>query len=274
MSLAGILAPVLLALALPGACNRDRSPQRTATPKPQRTATKRPGTPTIAGDPLPGPPLSEVFAHAVWLRVDPGSGPDGAPEVVDPPRVSTEDGHFGRRVLALKRAAFGTHVVRRGESRAIDVDDLEDLDIERASHVYLLGPARTCVAVADTARVVVLDDHGRELELRHAIVGCGPGPHAPFGIVAERIPMQLGWVPARCDEAAHWTAAEAAVARDAEAPARVGTLVLGNAIVAHVFASDVALHVAIATERGGPIVRSLVDIDASSIGIACDAPSE
>jgi hypothetical protein len=262
-----------LALVLPGAsCNRDRTPQRTATPKPQRTATPKPGTPTIAGDPLPGPPLSEVFANATWLRVDPASGPNGAAELVDPPRVSTQDGRFGKIVLALKRAAFGTHVVRRGEVGPIDVDDLDDLDVERASHVYLFGPARTCVAVTTTTRAVVLDDFGRELELRHLLEGCGPGPHAPLGLVAERVPMQLGWVPASCDDDARWAAAETAVAREVDAPTRVGTLTLGNDVVAHVLASDETLHVAIAAERGGPIVRSIIDIDARAVGIACDTP--
>jgi hypothetical protein len=264
------LALVLLASLVPGlACKRDRTPQRTAVNKPQRTATPKPGTPVIGGDPNPGRPLSEIFANATWMRIAAASAPDGSPEVVDPPRLAAEDGHFGRSVLAIKRAAFGTHVVKQGESAPIPADALDDLELERATHVFLLGQARTCVAMADVSRVVVLDAFGRELELRHALVGCGPGPHAPVGFVTERVPIQLGWVPAQCDDDPRWAAAEEAVARNVEAPARVGVIVFGEEPVVHVLAGDDALHLAIATERGGPIVRSIADLEARTVAVEC-----
>jgi hypothetical protein len=253
------------------ACKRDRTPQRTAVNKPQRTAPPKRGTPTIAGDPNPGRPLSEVFAGATWMRIAAATAADGSPEVVDPPRLSTEDGHFGRTVLAIKRAAFGKHVVKQGESAAIPADELDDLELERASHVFLLGQARTCVAMADVTRAIVLDAYGRELELRHSLVGCGPGPHAPVGFVAERVPIQLGWVPAQCDEDPRWDVAEEAVAQTIEAPARVGVIVFGDEPVVHVLAGDDALHLAIASERGGPIVRSIADLDARTVAIDCAA---
>ena len=270
MSLARAL--VLAAMLLPGlACKRDRTPPRTGVKTPQRTATPKTGTPTIAGDPSPGRPLSEVFANATWMRIAAGTASDGAPEVVDPPRLSTEDGHFGRSVLAIKRAAFGKHVVKQGESAPIPADDLEDLELERASHVFLVGEARTCVAMAGVTRVVVLDAFGRELELRHALDGCGPGPHAPVGFVAERVPIQLGWIAASCAEDPRWTVAEEAVAQSVESPTRVGTIVFGEEPVVHVLAGDDALHLAIATERGGPILRSIADLEARAVGIECNS---
>ena len=272
MSRTGALVLVVgAALVSAPACKRDGTPQRTATNKPQRTATNKPGTPTIAGDPNPGRPLSEVFANATWMRIAADTGPGGAPEVVDPPRVSTEDGHFGRKVLAIKRAAFGDHVVKQGESAPIPADDLDDLELERATHVFLVGQGRTCVAVAGVTRVVVLDAFGRELELRHALDGCGPGPHAPVGFIAERVPIQLGWVPADCDDDPRWTAAEEAVAASVEGSTRVGVIVFGVDPVVHVLASDDALHLAIASERGGPIVRNIPDRDARALGLECTA---
>jgi hypothetical protein len=251
----GIAAVLALGLGL--SCKRDKTtPQRTKSKVAQRTATRTPGFP-MAGDPTPGPPLSEVFANATWLCVDPGASPNGEPEVVDPPLVSTEDGAYGQRVLAVKRAAFRRRVVKPGDSAPIDDDDFEDLELHRESHVILVGEARICVATPGVTRAIALDGGGHELQLRHALVGCGPGPHAPIGLVAERVPYQLGWVPATCD--------------DPDAPARVGKLVFGEDALVHVFAGDDGLHLAIAAERGGPIVRSVADIDARAVAIACEA---
>jgi hypothetical protein len=203
------------------------------------------------------------------MRIAAGTAADGSPEVVDPPRVSTEDGHFGRTVLAIKRAAFGKHVVRQGESAAITDRALQDLELERASHVFLVGEGRTCVATAGVTRAVVLDAFGRELELRHALVGCGPGPHAPVGFVAERVPIQLGWIAASCADDQGWSVAEEAVARSVDVPARVGIIVFGEEPVVHVLAGDDALHLAIASERGGPIVRNIPDLEARALALEC-----
>jgi hypothetical protein len=264
---------LVVALGAIGPCKGDTTPpQRTATKRPQRTPPGKTGQ-LLAGDPRPAPPLSEVFASAAWVRVDPPASAEDEPEMVDPPLFSGDDGKFGRRVLAIKRAAFGQHVVREGESGPIAADELPELGIERASHVWLVGSARTCVAMAGNSRAVVLDAFGRELELRHALHGCGAGPYAPLGIVAEGVPIQLGWLPARCDEDERWTAAEAAVARTVDAPSRVGAFVLGDDAVMHVLAGDDALHLAIAAERGAPVVRSVTHIDARAIGVRC-APAD
>jgi hypothetical protein len=265
-----------LALALTGACKRDGTRSGAERPRakvPQRTATSPQGHPTIAGDPTPSRPLSEVFANAKWLRVAAPDSASGEPEVVDPPLVADDDGRFGRRVLAIKRAAFGAHVVREGDSAALDGDDVDELGLERPTHVYLVGAVRPCVATVGSTRAIVLDAFGRELELRHTMTGCGAGPHAPIGFVVERVPLQLGWTAARCDDDdARWTAAEAAVARTVESPARVGVVSFGEEPVLHVFAGTDALHVAIAAETGGPIVRRIPDRDAAALA-ACPSPT-
>jgi hypothetical protein len=229
----------------------------------------------MAGDPRPGPPLAEVLAGATWLRVDPPVGPDASPELVDPPRLASEDGHFGQHVLKLKRAAFGTHVVRRDESGPIDEREMKELEIDRPPAVVLVGPGRTCVATPGNSRVVVLDDFGRELELRHELTGCGPGPHAPLGLLAERIPIQLAWIAARCsDAAAEWTKAVEALGPDVEAPLRVGRFVFGKDTAVHVLASQGALHLVIATEKGAPRVLHLDDETALDLGVVCEPPAD
>lgn len=267
---------VALAVALAGACKKDTTaPQRTKSKVLQRTATKKGGWPytggwPVAGDPTPGPPLSEVFANAKWFSIDPGAGPDGMPEVVEPPLVSTQDGAYGQRVLAIKRAAFRRRVVKPGDSAPLDDDAIDDLDLEPPPHVFVVGP-RPCVATPGITRVIVLDAFGRELQLRHAMVGCGPGPHAPIGFAAERIPFQIAWVPATCDDHDEgWHKAEVAIGHTVEAPARVGKIVFGESPIVHVLAGDDAFHLAITAERGGPIVRHVEDLDPRAVSIACE----
>ncbi|MBC7978187.1 MAG: hypothetical protein H7138_24650 [Myxococcales bacterium] len=217
----------------------------------------------FAGDPTTPPPVAETLAGARLIPVADGLGsawqePFAGDETfwIGPVIDRLDDGDSGRKALAVRRAGFRHHVPAAGEVAEVDDDTLLDAgyaDTQR--DLVLIGPERQCVAGRGTARVIATVVGGHVLDLRWPLLGCGHGPWAPIGLVAERMPVQLRWRASTCPEPE--TIADAwSIARPGGPEAgwtELGALVIGDeayAVIGHDGERGVML---IAPEKpGGP----------------------
>lgn len=201
----------VLVLALVAGCgllNKSRSkPKRVATPTPVRVGPLPKGV-VIAADPTPTPTGIQVLSEGFLAGISDGTGAWLDDEGAKAGEVAwltatldrNTDAEQARLLVRIRRAAFGVHIPRAGERHEIDEDVLEDRGLGiNASAVALLGPEGPCVAQRGPAVVTALDTGGHRIDIRWPLVGCGPGPWAPVGIIAQRVPVTLRWTPPQCE---------------------------------------------------------------------------
>jgi len=232
---------VLLVLVLWAGCgllNKSRSkPKRVATSRPLRVAPLPKG-PGLAADPTPAPTGIQVLTEGLLAGISDGTGAwlddEGAKQGEVAWLTATldrsTDSEQARLLVRIRRAAFGVHIPRMGERGEIDDDVLDDrgLDID-ASAVALLGPDGPCLAQRGRAVVTALDTGGHRIDIRWPLVGCGPGPWAPLGIIAQRVPTTLRWTPPQCEVTDEDRDAWSLVENDSIT--RLGVLRDGDAVV-------------------------------------------
>ncbi len=212
-----------LALLCTVACDKQRAAAKVASAvlaeRPPRTAPKSDSLVAgmlVAGDPTPAPTAAELLATAKLVGIGGGADawlfdeamPDDNPGWVGP-RIDRAGGSkAGRDQLALRRAAFASHVPAVGDRGDLDDRELAERGIRAgADLVALVGPERSCIAGRGTPFVQSVDLGGHVLDVRWRLDGCGEGPWAPIGLVTDRVPVALRWVPFSCepdDAGARW----------------------------------------------------------------------
>lgn len=213
-----------LALVAVVACDKQRAAQQVvdavaSSTRPPRTAPKSNdlvGGMLVAGDPSPVPAASELLAKAKLVGIGGGADawlfddamPDDNPGWIGP-RIDRAGGSkAGRDQLALRRAAFASHVPAIGARGDLDDRELAERGVKAgADLVALVGPERSCIAGRGTPFVQSVDLGGHVLDVRWRLDGCGEGPWAPVGFVTDRMPAALRWVPYACepdDATARW----------------------------------------------------------------------
>jgi hypothetical protein len=231
---------LVLVVALAAGCGlfpKRGKPKRVATPKAKRVGPEKKGL-DLAADPLPTPTVAQILESGLLVGIS-----DGVASVLDDEgakegevawlTASLErggDDERARTLLKIRRAAFGVHIPRAGERHEVEDDVLEDrgLGID-ASAVALIGPDGPCLARRGKPVVTALETGGHRLDIRWPLEGCGPGPWAPIGIVAQRIPTTLRWTPPTCEETDDARDAWSVIADDSIT--RLGVLRDGTALV-------------------------------------------
>lgn len=223
-----------------GLFNRDRSkPKRTATPPKGLRTPSSPRGPMLAADPTPAPTLATLLREGGLVGVSDGIGgivdDDGAHAGEVAWLVATltrgADDDEARTLIKIRRAAFGTHVPAAGDRGVLDDDVLDDrgLGIDAAG-VALVGSEGPCLARRGPAVVTALEVGGHAIDVRWPLLDCGPGPWAPLGLVAARIPTSFRWDPPRCDDEDP-AVLEAWASTDAGDATRLGALRDGRMLV-------------------------------------------
>jgi hypothetical protein len=247
------IAALLLAIG----CDKSGSSRKSESPT--QYARRLAGLPKrgglqFAGDPTTPPPVAELLTRAQLIPVvdgvrsswdDPLAGHDTW--WIGPVIDRLDDGDSGRRVLAVRRAAFGQHVPAAGERGEVDDETLLDTGYaDERNQVILIGPARQCIAGRGPAQVIAAVVGGHVLDLRWPLLGCDGEPWAPVGLIVDRQPSLLRWLPSACPDPQAITEAWSVAAPDPrpEAWTELGALVIAEvpyALLAHDGARGVML---------------------------------
>ncbi|MCA9653532.1 MAG: hypothetical protein H6712_28885 [Myxococcales bacterium] len=178
-------------------------------------ATNPPRVPGSSGPALNVPyPIAEPeriegagrrsLAEASFVHVSLGGPPEAGDHHL-PERIASDGpvlvSHFVgpqlRSWTTLRRLAFGRVEPPRGRAVVVDPEELEALELRPpAAAVWLVGPRGTCRASVGAPVVGAYDDLD-VLMVGYRLEGCPGRAWAQVGIVADTIPVDFRWVPAR-----------------------------------------------------------------------------
>lgn len=222
-----------------GSFNRSRATARRVAPRAALRVPPAARGLDLAADPTPAPTAAMIFGEGLLAGISDGEGATIDDQAARPGEVAWltarlergGDDREARTLLAIRRAAFGAHVPASAERRELDNDVLEDrgMGID-ADAIALVGPNGPCLARRAPAVVTALSTGGHSLDVRWPLLDCGPGPWAPVGVAAHRIPTTLRWVPPQCDERPEIR--EAWASAGAPEAGRLGAIWDGDALVA------------------------------------------
>lgn len=181
--------------------------------KPQQARNASLSVPYVVGDVVPDLPVKATFARTGWVLIDDGSSTFRTG--LEKPGMSVVgrfvDDSNPVRYNQLHRLAFDGHAIPFGVAKAVDADDLEDLDITPpAEWVWLFGPEGPCRATVGAPVVGRAYRDVRVLEVSYVLEGCQLAGRrwAPVASVADSMPADVTWTEATVTEPAQFLESE------------------------------------------------------------------